>query len=280
MPGKRNKNVPVGENEKMIPNKIIICEINYLSKGIKIIFEDGSSLLINEDIFSNHFLYKNKVMSSDEYEIIKEESDLMEAYDYCTKIISKKMYSIKHIKERLINIKHLSTRQINFIINRLIENHFLDDKEYALTLVDSLERKGYGFYKIENDLLSKGINKDIYVYQYNQEKELERGRAILNDLINKFKNYNSNKMINSIYNSLELKGYKEETCALLIEEINLNNYIEQDYLKLKADYDKIIMHFKRGMTILDKQKIVNKLLKKGYQYRDIKKIMEDVDCYE
>ena len=77
-----------------------------------------------------------------------------------------------------------------------------------------------------------------------------------------------------MYQALIRYGFDEQIASNLSSKIH--NLAINELNMLKLDYLKLFSSYSRKVNEKDlKQKIVNKLISKGYSYNDIKKVMEE-----
>lgn len=102
------------------------------------------------------YLEKRKKLSKK-----KEGNEVERAKDTAFRFLSYRSRSVLEVKRKLQE-KEFSPHTITATISRLMELGYLNDQEYAVTLVrSSLENKQWGPIRIHDALVKKGIAKDI-----------------------------------------------------------------------------------------------------------------------
>ena len=256
-------------------NDILITNIKQDKSNFLISFDNVEEIVIDEEIYSNHFLYVNKILSIEEYNTILEELSISKNYKYCCMLLSKKQYSSKQIKEKLSIIKKAKDSETKVIIEKLVHNHLLDDEQFKSDYIEYLNNKNYGYYKICEKLSDAGIECEPYEIDY--ELEIEKGKKNLSELLKKYSSYNSKKMLNSIYESLRNKGFSDSICQKLINSVDIDTINASDDIKLLCDLKKITRRMTQEEIIINHQKIIKKLLAKGYSYFEIIKVIKGVE---
>ena len=129
--------------------------MNYLIKNIKktknnyvITLNDDTKLKMNEDVFTDYYFYVGKEISKDELNDIKMNMDISKSYQYALNLVLNKPYSAYNLYLKLINNKKLDKTTANKIIDKLKSYKYLDDTRYACDLIDELNYKGYGYFRI------------------------------------------------------------------------------------------------------------------------------------
>lgn len=260
-------------------NGRVITNISFLKKGIILTFTDEESLTLDEEIFTNHYFYVGKIIPIDEYNTLLDEVYLNSYYQYCLKLLAKKMYSKKQLLSKLISNKKLSKDKAIQVIDKLEKNNLVDDYQFACFLVEECNYKNFGYYKIVDELKKAGIESDIYEFQDNFQNEYIKAKNNLFSWMKLVNNYSAYKFKQSVYNSLKAKGFKEDICQEVISSLDLNEIQSQDDLKLQREYDKIVMKLDKEEILKNKEKIINRLLRKGFSYSNIIKLIEgDLYC--
>ncbi len=139
-----------------------------------------------------------------------------EIYNYCCKLLSYKDRSINEIKEKLRQ-RSISENIISLVIDKLIQNRFLDDKRFVENYIEKNLRKAKSLNFILNEVIEKyKVNKNI-LDNINLEnyKSLQEKYAI-ELLKKKYKSFNVQK----IYRFLSSNGFEEDEIFRIIGKFN------------------------------------------------------------
>lgn len=235
---------------------------------VDIILEDGEILHIDIDIFTDYFLYEGKIIPLNEYNEIKDKIQIIDLKKYVLCILNKKNYSSLQIKKKLEN-KGVDKEKIEYLISYFKSLNYLNDEEYFKDLLYSLENKNFGYYRIKNNL---DECFEQYTYLYDEDNELNKANRLLPDLIKKYSSYSFNKMKDSIFNSLKYQGFKDD---IILKVLNNIQNEDNDYEKLKKDYIKLTFNLSKEDILMKKEKIISKLKQRGYNYKDINKLLQE-----
>ena len=241
-----------------------IKNINKNKNNYKITFENGECLSLDEDLFTDYYFYVDKDIDEDEYETIKQKSNLIKEKNYLISLLSKKNYSTNEIILKLKN-KNISNDNINYLIEYLKNNNLLNDENYFNEYIECLNLKNYGYYKINEKLIQKGFKQEL---EYNKNIELEKINNILPALIKKYNKESQNKKIILIKNSLLNNGFDFDLINEVLKKINIASY-EEEISNLKRDYNLIFIKSQNKPENERTNYIINKLKMKGYKYNDI-----------
>lgn len=258
----------IGEEIKIINIKDLISK-----KKIKVFLSSGEVLEISENVFTNYNLYINKVLSPSIIKKIKKENDLDTHLNYAIKLATSSIISTKEIKNRLSK-RGLNEKDIKYILDYLDKYSLVDELSNIKDKVSYYDYRYYGKNKIIDELYKAGyLKKYIDLVDFSSKKELNKANALIMMLNKKYKSlpYLSKKNKAKAY--LYQKGFDDEIISESIKKIekedkkSVNEKLKKDYLNIKEKYKK-----KYNKNELE-EKIIGYLIRKGYHYEDIKKIV-------
>lgn len=232
----------------------------------KVIF-DNNEINLYEDVILKYDLLLIKDVDIDLLDKIIEENKYYDAYYTALNYIEIKLRYKKEIISYLKK-KEFSDDLINEVVNKLEELKLLNNKNYIIAYTnDRINLSSDGPYKIKKSLLEYEFDEediDEYLNTIDDSIWIEK----LNKIVNKKKNLMKSKsyymFITKMKNDLYNLGYDK----YMIEEILKN--IEYNSNALEKEAEKAKKKFKN-----DKTKIINSLLRKGFDYEDIKSIFKD-----
>ncbi len=148
------------------------------------------------------------------------------ALNKALKYLGYKMRTKKEIYEYLLR-KNFSEEDILYAVRRLEELKYLDDNEYAnFWIKDRFNFFNQGKYRIRQDLLRKGIDKDLIDSKidnfFTEELEYKKVRELY---LKKRKTQGklSQKEYASIYNFLIRRGFTASLVGKVLRENNQGN---------------------------------------------------------
>lgn len=248
-----------------------IIKFKKIGKDKYKVYFENEELTLYEDVILKYNLITKKRIDLDLLENLLESNKYYEMYNLVLNYISFKMRSSSEIKEYLLK-KDVSNEIINKILNDLYKNNILNDELYIASFInDSINLKDIGPLKIKNELIKKGFDENVIDEYLNKFDD-----NIWEDKIkNLMKKYLSNKRLSTnmiklkILNDLNIKGYYKEMIYPLLDNISLDdqNNIKEEYKKAYKKYS--IKYKDRELN----NKIINYLLRKGYNYSDINKLI-------
>lgn len=215
----------------------------------------------SEDDIVNYRLMKDKVYTIDEYQKIIQDVKLNQYYLKCLNFYSYRIRSKKEFIDYLVKF-NLTTEETNQIINKLTINHYINEELFAETFYKKYYNNGKGSIYIKNQLLAKGISNSLI--EKTKLKFSSYNVEVITDLVNKLTvKYHTYPVIiqkQKIHANLLSKGLTNLEASQIINNLVLTSdselRLEKEISKLKKKYDD--------------QKIIMKLLNKGYSLKDIK----------
>lgn len=231
----------------------------------KVFLEDGSNVILHENIIIKYNLLITKnINETDMEEIIRDNNNYL-VYDLALKYISTKMRCEIELREYLKK-KNIENNEIEILIKKLKENGFINERLYAKSFIsDKVRLSGYGPNKIRNELLNLNINKDIIeeeLSNYPKEEILTNLEKLIDKKIKNNKNYGENILRQKIISDFLNKGYNKEDIVEILNSKNLSddNLYEKEYKKLYDKYSK--KYPKEQLEYIIKQKLYQKGFKK------------------
>lgn len=231
------------------------------------VYFDNNEIILFEDVILKYDLLLLKDVSLELLDKIIDENKFYEAYDMSLNYIETKMRNkseiIKYLKR-----KDYSDELINKVISKLVDLKILDDKLYIQAFInDKINLSNDGPYKIKKSLLELEFNEnDIDNYLNNFDESIWENKLI--KIVNKKKKLMDNKsyymFITKLKNDLFNLGYDK----YMIDNILVN--IKYESNALEKDYNRALKKYN------DKNKIINYLLRKGYNYDEIMNISNNL----
>ena len=258
-------------NMKKMINEKEYKVIKVLKKGKKyLVYFDNfdDEIILNEDKIVEYRIIQNAVFSSKDFSKIKKAANEVKYYEKVVNYINFKPRTRKEVYEYLKNLEASET-QINTLIKKLESISYINDERYTESFVSEYIRKKKGSKYIEQTLEQKGIEKDLvykYLDLYTKEQEIENATLVANKYAKSITKNPIKKQRIQINNKLISEGYPYDVVNRVLYSIELldesETLLEKEYIKLKNKEE-------------DKNKIIQKLLAKGFDYSDIKEIINN-----
>lgn len=180
--------------------------------------------------------------------------------------------SIEKMRE-FLKKKNASEEEIDEVINKLLKYSIINEDEMVKSIISFCDYKHYGYNKLIYILESRKISKNrIDKVAKNEEREIKHAKELVKTLIKRYKNKNTVNVKRSVFSALIRAGYDEIVASSCVSDISISYKDEINMLKL--DYRKIFLKVSKKLKGNEaKQKIINRLVSKGYKIDDIKKVI-------
>lgn len=255
------------KEEKLIWIKKVV------SKGKKYLVyinDEEEGISFTEDQIVNNRIVKGNSFYEKEWKKIVKSLDEGKLFDKALKYIDYKPRTEKEVIDYLE--EHDATPlMIKNIIKRLKSINFIDDDRYAKIFIEEEINHQKGPNAIRHTLYTKGITDEIidkyltiYDDDYLFDNALDMGRKTLKTVVG----LPVVKQKESVYTRLYRMGYDY---SIINRVLAVLEYSELDFSKLEKDYLKLKSKEE------DQNKLIQKLLTKGYNYSDIKKLIAEID---
>lgn len=185
--------------------------VKFVKKGnnnYQIVFDNGKSVNVSEDIIIKYNLLYKKQIDSDLLDKLILENEKYDIYNKCVKYIGVRLRSINEMKEYMSR-KNIDQETIDNVISRLISNKLLNDEVFAKAFInDKLNFTTMGPYRIEQELKKHKIDNNI-IKKYIMNIDMDTVNMKINKQINKIikSTKNKNNLKNKIYSKLISLGY-------------------------------------------------------------------------
>jgi regulatory protein len=191
---------------------IEVTEIRYIDPHFAIGLSTGEKLMLLPELYSKYGISKGKIIDSEEYEHLKEESSRLICRHKAMNYLAVRARSGLEMRTYLIK-KGFNKNIVEDAVCWLKEKEYLNDHDFALSFINSRKKSRLmGRNALKRDLFKKGIAREIINTAL---KETETDKTDPDDIYRlALKKYNSlgnkkNKLLKVIY-FLKQKGFEED----------------------------------------------------------------------
>lgn len=224
---------------------------------------------VDEAVLVNFQLRKGLEVTEQMIEEILYKDKVRKGYQLAINYLSYRMRSTKEVIDYLKK-KELEEDVVSIIINRLKEETYLNDREFAMAFVRSrlnLSLKGPG--AIKRELIEKGIseteiNESLLLYSY--ELQLEKATTMIQKKSKISSRASKNEQKRKIYTLLISNGFSQDVAQIVLKKFDSNNEDEGD-----EEWNAIVYQgekaFKKYRSVVgqeQKQKVKQYLYRRGF----------------
>ena len=233
---------------------------------------DESGLLFTEEELVVNRIIKGASFTKEAWNKIKDTHEQSLIYEKVLKYLT---FKPRTIKETINYLKENNTDEeiTKNLIDKLIKLDFLNDERYASNYVDSSIRMGKGPVLISHELHQKGINDELIkksLLSYTEELQIDTAYQLSVKHLKLISKHPKRKQKELLSQKLIRSGFNYSIINKIIPLLEFN---DDNLEQLRKDYEKILK------KTTDKNKIIQHLLQKGYEYSQIKEIM-NIHIYE
>ena len=168
--------------------------------------------------------------------------------------------------------------QLDTTIQLLSEKNLINDKMYAMNYFKRCIRLGIGHNKAIYNLRNYGVDTEIIdtcLEELDDDEEYQAAMLLINNYYQRNNTISYRNIQRKIKEKLFLKGFTNDVIDKAMAEYDFEYDLEKEKLALEKDYLKASHRYEKKLEGKDlRNKIIDTLLKKGYNYEDIKNILE------
>ncbi len=241
-------------------------KVNKGSIQIKI---NKKSYLCDEYIYQVLLPYVGKTLNDFQYRLLMAFINAYEVLKPNYKKIFNKDISRNDLKNLLMD-NEISELDISLIIEQFLNDGYLDDKSFIQYHKELFEQEK-GSKAFKSFLISHRIPSNLVeeaMLDYNESKDYVLSYI---DKLKRTKHCSTKVLIYTIKQNLYAKGFNEKTITDCLKQTSFDSDLDN----LAKDYQKILKTNQKN-----KYKIISKLVNKGYNVDDVKKIVGNGEDYE
>ena len=230
--------------------------------------ESGEELSLYEDVILNFDLLLKKSIDDKERDKILKMNQEYDVYYVALQSLKNRFRSVKDLKELLIK-KQYPEEYVNMAIDKLLKQGYLDDCSFAKAYINQqMITTSKGPFKIERELLDKGVSSDIIYRElavFTKEEQIVKIEKIATRLIKSNRSRGGMVLRKKITYDLQNLGYD----VSVINEGLANVEFSDTKDIQKREYEKLYRKLSKKYSGRELEfKIREKLYQKGLYYED------------
>lgn len=236
---------------------------------------------VTELIIEEHDLFRGKAIDREVFDILKQNELISLAYSNALKLLSKRDYTENQLKKKILNNGEFEHNQIDKAIDILKEKNLIDDYQYSLDYMRKCLRIGVGLNKSAYKLNNLDVSKEIInacILEIEEDEEYNSIIEVIEKMISKNKTFSHRMIISRINQKLYSKGYRNDIIMKAMQAYDFVYDSDMEKQTLSKDFEKSVNKYRRKVNNKDLQrKIIDVLLKKGYNYEDISELVIELE---
>lgn len=262
-----------------------IYEIKDSMNEVIFLFDESEIILeLSDKIIKSYELEVGKEISKETFDILKDHEQVTRAYNKALKFLTVKDYTYNQMKKKLMDSGNYDDAQLDITLELLQNKNLINDEEYTVNYLKRCTRLGVGLNKAIYNLRNYGVSDEIIdqcLEKNSFDDEYLAATKIIDTYYNRNIGFSYKAMLKKIRDKLYIKGFTNEAIEKALSDYDFefdyekeHNALEKEFIKQKKKYSK------KYDTNQLKEKIINNLLRKGYNYEDIKEIMNKEGALE
>jgi regulatory protein len=231
---------------------------------------------VDENVLIKYQLKKG--LELDEFSLmeIHYHDDIQKAYNSAISYLARRIRSEKEIKDYLLK-KEMEEPVIQEVIHKLIEQKYIDDREYAFAYVRTqinTTDKGPGLIGIE--LKERGIDQRYIgnaLEQYTFELQVEKTTILSEKFFQKYSKDSKRVLKQKLENLLVRKGYSFEVINMAQSTIDMDKQANNELEAIKYQGNKAHRKFSHYTGFEYEQKMKQFLFRKGFSIEGIERYL-------
>lgn len=256
----------------------IIAEVSAKKRTVDVTFLDGEVLNLPYDVYTQQYFYVGKVLDQKTIDELKVAVALHPLFQYAMRLIQRGKYSEYQVRSKLY-AREAKKPQVDAIIERLKLSHLIDDDELVKEWQTYYRQRKYGPVWIEQKLIEKGFSSPRIASIHREGDEEEDYQTIMTLLPVLVKQYHDESYVASqhlIKQRLLHRGFAHRVIDRALSTLPTKDD-EGEMKRLQDAYTKVRLRLsKRYQGKILQEKIINFLMRKGYNYANIKRTLKEL----
>lgn len=240
--------------------------------------ESSVSLELTDKIIEEFGIEKGKVFDREQFDALKDLEQVSRAYNKALRYLTVKDYTYSQMKQKLMDKGDFDDTQLDATLDLLCEKNLINDEMYAANYLKRCSRLGIGLNKAIYNLRNYGIDSEIIdnCLEDMDDEEYTAATHLIDDYF-KRNNSNSFKHIQKrIKEKLYIKGFTSDTIDKAMSDYDFVYDDEKEKTALAKEANKVYLKYGKKLSDSElRNKLIDTLLRKGYNYDDIKDFLAD-----
>jgi regulatory protein len=194
-----------------------------------IFVDDHYAFSVHENVLVKHRLIKGQRIDQNQVHLIIEDEEQQKAYSEALRFIGRRPRSIKEVRMKLTQ-KEYESSVIDWVINRLTEQKYIDDEQFAKLWTDHRilsHKKGRRW--VRQELLQKGISREHITYALEQLDEEDEYRSAYQVAVKKWNTQkdNSQQSRQRVAAFLQRRGFSNSVVRRVLIELKDQQHKEE-----------------------------------------------------
>lgn len=255
------------------PSKNQYYDVVVKSEASEIVVE------VSNRVIENLMLSIGDTVDREVYDRLIEEEKVASAYQRALKYLSYKDYSAGQLRKKLVYLEDYDDCQLDKTMELLKEKNLINDEAFTMHYLRRAIRLEMGLNKAVYNLINLDIPRDVIdrcILELEDDEEYQAALCAIESVVSKSKSVSFRATLKKSRDKLYLGGFRSDTIERALQDYDFHFDQEEEIAALNKDYDKLFTKYRRKVNNKElMNKVVDSLLKKGYNYEDIKIVIEE-----
>lgn len=240
---------------------------------------DESEIIIelSDHIIKKYDIIKEKVIDRQTFDTLKDYEQISRAYNKALKYLTFKDYTSNLMRKKLMDSGDYDDAQLDATLDILKEKNLINDEAYTIQYIQRCIRLGIGINKAIYNLRSYEISSDIIdrcLEEIDNDDEYNAAIDLIETLYKNTNSFSHKALLKRIRDKLYFKGFTADTIERAMSDFDFEYCDEDEKIALQKDYEKSVIRYGKKISDHDlNEKLIDVLLRKGYNYENIKKLI-------
>lgn len=258
-----------------------VKSIYSIKKGINevvFLFDESEIIIeVSDKVITAYKLEPGKEINKEIFDVLKDYEQVTRAYNKALKLLTVKDYTYNQMKKKLMDNGDYDDTQLDATLELLQEKNLINDEAYTLNYLKRCTRLGIGLNKAIYNLRSYGISGEIIdrcLEENDAEDEYNAATEIIDTYYNRNSTFSYKAILKKIRDKLYIKGFTTETIERALADYDFDFDAQKEQMALEKEFIKQKKKYlKKYQGNQLKEKIIDTLLRKGYNYEHIKELI-------
>lgn len=241
--------------------------------------QESYAFSVDEEILIKFSLKKGMEIDDATKDLLLQKDSIHKVYTLALNYLSYRMRSKQEIATYLEK-KEVDPEQIPIVIDRLVKEGFLDDKEFAIALVRTrLHTTSKGPLLIKKELQEKGITANVIqeaLQDFTFEHQLEKALKWVEKKLKSGSKKSFNQQVQATQQTLMQKGFTNDVITSALANVNEEKDTETELQAVFYQGEKLVRKYEKKSNGFElKQKVKAALYRKGFNFDHIQQFIDE-----
>lgn len=242
------------------------------------LFDDSEIIMeLSDHVIKKYHIAKEKVIDRKMFDVLKDYEQISRAYNKALKYLAFKDYTSNLMRKKLMDSGDYDDAQLDATMELLQEKNLINDEAYTMQYLRRCTKLGIGLNKAIYNLRSYEITSDVIdrcLEEFNEDDEYNAAIELIESLYSNASSFSHKALLKRIRDKLYFKGFTADTIERAMSDFDFEYDDENEKNSLQKDFDKAVIRYSKKLEGSNlREKLIDVLLRKGYNYEDIRKLI-------